>query len=307
MIMRIIIIFGLLAACTPSFDAPSDLKDLRVLAAQAEPPEAQYDNNGVDDVQIRMLVVDPARPSAFAQMSWQLCAPTDSRRCDGQYGPVFFSGQESRQGGTGFPVVTISIPPSVVAAAIASNKLGALNGVRAQFSFSVDDGDPAGPQYADKVLVYSPRGTAPNHNPLLTGLRLSREGADAGQLNPGDTLCLAPGVQIGLRPLLAADARETYTATDLRGNVITLTEDPQYAFFVTPGGDFDRDTAIEPVDGVAPSDGLTRIEAAAGSGTFYVVVRDGRGGESWLGFPWSTPAVSQCVPVSALDRRSVRP
>lgn len=294
--MRALPLLALVVACTPSFQAPSDITDLRILAVQAEPPEAQYDQSGVDDVQVRMLVVDPARPSGFALMKWDLCAPTDSRRCDGQYGPTFLSGQESRQGGTGFGAVTISVPPAAVQAALASDKLGGFGGVRAQFAFSVDDGDPNGAAYADKVLLYTARGTTPNHNPQLTGLRLTLDGTDHGTLNPGDTLCLSPGVQVGLRPLLAPDARETYTTKDLQGHTITLTEDPDYAFFVTPGASFDRDTAVEPVDGVAPADGFTRIEASRGSGTFFVVVRDGRGGESWLGFPWTTPLVSQCVP-----------
>ncbi|HUJ24756.1 MAG TPA: hypothetical protein VLW85_01980 [Myxococcales bacterium] len=294
--MRALLPLLLLAACTPNFQAPSDITDLRVLSVQAEPPEAQYDESGVDDVQVRMLVVDPARPSGFALMKWDICAPTDSRRCDGQYGPAFLSGQQSRQGGDEFPAVTISVPVAVVQAVLASDKLGGLGGIRAQFSFSVDDGDPNGAQYADKVLLYTQRGTTPNHNPQLTGLHLTLDGADLRTLNPGDTLCLQPGVQVGVRPLLAADARETYTTTDLQGHQITLTEDPDYSFFVTPGASFDRDTAVEPVDGVAPPDGFTRIEATRGSGTFFVVVRDGRGGESWLGFPWTTPLVSQCVP-----------
>ena len=295
-----------LVACTPSFDAPSDLRDLRVLAVQAEPAEAQFDETGVDDVQVHMLVVDPARSKAFALMKWDICAPTDSRRCDGQYGPAFLSGQESRQGGNEFPAVTLSIPAAAVQAALESDKLRGLGGVRAQFSLSVDDGDPNGAAYASKVLLYSKRGTPPNHNPLMTGMLLTRLGDPRGTLQPGDTLCLQPGEEVGLRPLLAADARETYTATDLRGNTITLTEDPQYSFFVTPGADFDRDTAIEPEDGKPPPDGLTRIEASAGSGTFFVVIRDGRGGESWLSFPWTTPEVSQCVPASARAPRSVR-
>ena len=45
----------------------------------------------------------------------------------------------------------------------------------------------------------------------------------------------------------------------------------------------------EPLDGIAPPDGLSRIDAFSGaSGTLWIVVRDGRGGESWLSYPWST-------------------
>ena len=67
--------------CTPSFEAASEIRDLRVLAVQAEPPEAQYDAASVDPVHLRILAVDPPRKNNFALMKWDICAPTDSRRC----------------------------------------------------------------------------------------------------------------------------------------------------------------------------------------------------------------------------------
>lgn len=295
----------LLAACTPNFQAQSDLVDLRVIGVQAEPAEAQFDQNGVDEVHLRVLAVDPARTDRFALMKWNLCAPTDSRRCDN--GPVYLSGTQGRQGGDEFPATVISVPKEVVAAALASDKLGGLGGIRAQFSLSVDEGDPAGAAYASKDLIYSKRGTPPNHNPLMTGVRLTRNGANAQMFSPGQTLCLPVNVQIGVRPLLAPDARESYDIVDLQNHVIHLVEDPQYAFYSTPGATLDRDTATEPDNGVAPPDGLARIDATSGSGTFFIVIRDGRGGESWMSFPWTTPqGPSPCAPVGARDR-PVRP
>ena len=97
------------------------------------------------------------------------------------------------------------------------------------------------------------------------------------------------GVEYGLRPQLADGAQEEYDTTDLRGNKVHLKEQASYAFFTTAGAEFDRDTADEPVNGVAPPDGLTRIDAfQAGNGTMWVIVRDGRGGESWLEIAWTT-------------------
>lgn len=295
----------LLAACTPNFQAQSEVVDLRVLAVQAEPAEAQFDDGGVDDVQVRVLAVDPrADAGTFASMSWNLCAPTDSRRCDRGH---FLSGTQGRKGGDEFPVTVISVPQELVDAGLASDKLGGLGGIRIQFSLSVDDGSDAGPAYASKDLLYSKRGTPPNHNPLMTGVDLTHDGVDAGVFAPGQTLCLPVNVQIGVRPQLAPDAREEYDIVDLQNHLIHLVEDPRYDFFSTPGATFDRDTATEPVDGGAPPDGLTRIDASAGQGTFFIVVRDGRGGESWISFPWTTPqGPSPCAAVGA-RARSVRP
>jgi hypothetical protein len=233
-------------------------------------------------------------------MKWDLCGPTDSRRCDSGH---LLSGTQGRRGGDEFPATVISVPQEVVDAALASDKLGGLGGIRAQFSLSVDDGDPAGAAYASKNLVYSKRGTPPNHNPLMTGVDLTHNGVDAGVFAPGGIFCLPVNVQIGVRPLLAPDARESYDITDLQNHVIHLKEDPQYSFYSTPGATLDRDTAFEPDDGVAPPDGLVRIEASRGQGTFFIVIRDGRGGESWISFPWMTPqAPSPCAPVGARDR-----
>ena len=73
--------------------------------------------------------------------------------------------------------------------------------------------------------------------------------------------------------------------TDLRGNSVSLTEQPRFSFFVAPGAEVDRDTADEPLDHKAPPDGLSRITLHSTPGTLWIVVRDGRGGESWVEFP----------------------
>jgi hypothetical protein len=76
--------------------------------------------------------------------------------------------------------------------------------------------------------------------------------------------------------------------TDYRGNQVSITEQPRYSFYVTPGAEIGVDSADEPLDGVAPPDGLSRITArvAGAKGTLWIVVRDGRGGESWASWCW---------------------
>jgi len=171
----------------------------------------------------------------------------------------------------------------VIRFAQSDDKLKGLNGIRVMFSLSVEAGAPNGTVFADKILLYSQRGTPPNHNPTMTGVTLTQNGVLWKQLTAGAALSLPIGPLYGVRPNLAADAREEYDTTDLQGRTVHLKEDPMYAFFTTPGAEFDRDTAYEPLDGVAPPDGLTRVDAFnRGTGTIWVVVRDGRGGESWI-------------------------
>lgn len=283
--MRPLLLLAALAACTPNFDAPSDVYDLRVLAVQADPPEAQFDESSVDTVHIRVLAVDPAARD-LATMTATLCAPTDSRRCGD--GPQLSLPARQQPIDQEFQW-DLALPPAVIAFALSNDALQGLGGIRVMLSIKVNDRDPHGDVWASKMLVYSRKGTPPNHNPLMTGLHLTRAGQDAGTLAPGEKLKLTPGVQIGLRPVLADGAREEYDTTDLRGNTVHLKEQPVYSFFTTAGAEIDRDNADEPLDGVAPPDGLSRIDAFSGaSGTLWVVVRDGRGGESWLPFAWTT-------------------
>src|SRR5205814_4070478 len=214
------------------FEAASEVRDLRVLAVQAEPPEAQYDASSVDPVHIRILAVDPPRKNNFALMKWDICAPTDSRRC--LNGPIVpqASGSQSRTSGYEFSA-DIAIPPGVVQALVGNDKLGGfLDTFRAQFSFSVSDGDP-NDAYADKALVYSKRDHPPNHNPALTGLAVTRDGVPDPTVFVKGQLHLHLGVEYGLRPQLADGAQEEYDTTDLRGNKVHLKEQASYAFFNT--------------------------------------------------------------------------
>ena len=275
-----------MAACTPSFEDVSEVTDLRVLAIQAEPPEAQYDaQHDVQDVRVRILAVDPLR-TAITMLA-TLCLPTDSRRCESGPVPAFPLLDPARSGGNEF---SVEVPGRLLSAAVekfrAGDALLGLGGVRVMLALSVSDGDPRKDVAADKILLYSKVGTPPNHNPELTGLSLSA-GCVQSSLAPGETLKLKRGVECGLRPVLAEGAQEEYDTTDLRGNAVHLKEQPRYFFFALRGAELDRATADEPLDGVAPPEGLTRIEAVSdGPGTMWVVVRDGRGGESWLEIPW---------------------
>jgi hypothetical protein len=284
-------------ACTPDFAAPSDVTDLRVLAVQAEPPEAQFDG-GVEPVQVNVniLAVDP-RNQAPIEVRAQLCAPTDSRRCD-QGQPI------SDVSDAGLSTALALSSPFLVSAA-QRDDLNGFGGIRVQYSFSIENGDPEGPVYGSKLLLFSPAGGTPNRNPAVIGLRLTRDGIPYGgsDPSPGDTIELPSEIELGLLPLIPTDICEEYVTTDFRGNQVSLTEQPRYSFFVTPGAEIGVDTADEPLDGVPPPDGLSRVTAHSGEGTLWIVVRDGRGGESWARFQWkATPEAKPTSSRPALDR-----
>jgi hypothetical protein len=282
--MRALALFALLAgaACTPDFAAASDVTDLRVLAIQAEPPEALFDADAgtVDPVTVRVLAVDPSSDAGVQSALLEVCGPTDSRRCD--KGPSFDAGTVP---------LTFTLPTFDPRELLGNDKLGDYGGIRVQLSFTVADGSPGGPVHASKTLIYTPADAScdadagPNKNPGLAGVRLTILGEDAGVLAPDTPLLI--GTEYGMRPVLAQGAEEDYCTLDLRGQIVHLKEQAHYAFFTAPGGEFDLDTADEPLDGGAPPDGLARFTPHADAGTIWIVVRDGRGGESWIESPWT--------------------
>jgi len=290
-VARILAACGLVtaAACTPDFQSPRQVTDLRVLAIRQEALDEPGDTSRFADasvdfealtaqpVRVRALVVDPNARDPVVHGS--LCAPTDSGRCDGV--PTFDLPTAS-----GEPKITLDVPSDFVALAKQDDRLKGFGGIRVQLSLEASDGDPHDPVMASKILLYT---TAPesmrNQNPDVVGLEITRDGAHVATVAPGETVAVAPGVEYGVRPLLGPGASgiEEYDAVDLTGQTIHLRETPRYSFFSTVPIDFDRDDADEPLPGQPqPANGIARFTAGAGSGSIWVVARDGRGGIGWI-------------------------
>jgi hypothetical protein len=145
---------------------------------------------------------------------------------------------------------------------------------------------------ASKILLYT---TAPesmrNHNPEVIGLEITRGGAHVATVASGQTLAVAAGIEYGVRPVLGPGSAgiEEYDTVDLTGQTIHLRETPRYSFFATAPFDLDRDDADEPLPGQPqPANGIARFTAGVGSGSMWVVARDGRGGIGWIGVQWTT-------------------
>jgi hypothetical protein len=313
------------AGCTPSFQAVEQVVDLRILAVQAEPAETliPLDGGVPADITITALIGDPVHPTAPLTIQPLVCLPGDGARCTGTTlltasGQPFFRVVDvpQAQGNAAFSMFGQFTDPTsftsvvnLLNAAVAADKLHGAAGIQLQLELDVFDGlEPYGVQTAIKTLIFRPEtpGGNPdlNHNPRVaqTLLRDANYLA-AGSLAPGATLCLNPGEVLGLRPALPGtpvdagdpdhrfdtpDGIETYSTIDLSGNPITLPEYPSWSFYTTEGCDLDTATASEPLQGVqAPPAGLLRITAQQlTSGTFWAVVRDGRGGEAWITHPW---------------------
>lgn len=70
---------ALTGACSQGLDRPSEIRGLRVLAIQANPPEVLLDAPGSFDVRFTALVVDPRGGSV--DFAWQFCPVESSKAC----------------------------------------------------------------------------------------------------------------------------------------------------------------------------------------------------------------------------------
>ncbi len=290
---RLLFALGLcVAACTPNFQSASQVTDLRILAMQVDPPEALVDLDAgtVQEVRLNVLVADPAA-RAEGVMKGGLCFPTDNLKCSLDPRQTSLLPTLTQPVGQIFSY-DLRLPAGALSAALQNDKLKGLGGIRVQSTLEVTDGDPRISVGGSKLLLFNAAapGYLPNHNPVLSGLLLSTsDGKPVRTLTPGQLLSVQTGVAMGILPLHTADQSESYCTTDLTGKKTCLTELLSYSFFSTLPGDLDEDSAYDPLPGYPlPPSGLVRFTALApGTGTLWIVVRDGRGGESWLSFDWT--------------------
>jgi hypothetical protein len=288
---------AVMLSCTPDFEAARQVTDLRVLAIRQEAlgPDGKptgladafvdFGANTVQPVLISALVADP-HPHQRLSARGSVCQPTDSGRCEGvpAFGVSPFLSTETKV--EQLPQYRLDVASDVVKLALEDDRLKGFGGIRVQFSMVADDGDPHGPVQASKILLYtSAPESARNANPEIDALEITRDGVVVARVAEGKTLPVVDGVEYGVRPLLK-DGRggvEEYDAVDLSGKAVHLREAPRYSFFATDPVGVDRDDADEPLpEQPPPVNGIARFSVSRGTGTMWVVARDGRGGIGWI-------------------------
>ena len=352
---RALAIIVSLAGCG-TFDDPSTVKDLRVLAVAAQPSEVILDvndpadaaNASVPTIALRPLVVDPTgRPvsvtvSACANDPTAPTSPsavTDptgypaggirntvgSALCDGAPTQIPLATAVDL---TSSPSIEVTLEPSWVAAAFARDVFAGTDGV---LHGGFDLGMPVVFQLTaaaggdtvraiKRVIFWTHPVRAdqvPNTTPEIPGVRAyaQRDEATAEPL-PDAVVALEAGAPVEVTadglwidPVAAGDPAmtalaETYVTTTLdraTGQVgpIDVKETLTYSFYASAGTFSPLQTRSEPPPGVVPR-GRLHIESkyhppkdmpsqatgAAGpeplNVTIWIVVRDERGGASWV-------------------------
>jgi hypothetical protein len=290
-------LLGLLlcSACVEDQDVPSSVKDLRVLAIQMEPPELFADTCSTDPVVLGATLARPVRFTALIpdlagdgrELEYILSACSSPRDDTCETDRV-----ELKRGVTRGGELTLTLFPGPGAAVLPDGTFLAqrvieedtyqgLGGVRLPLVLEVRGGDER--IFARKLMVYDctffPE-MKPNVQPRLPDPLLEGEpwveGVPRELSGPGPFRVEAPDFS-GLE--------EAYVVRSFELQPVQLTESWQLSWHTSLG-------AISPDEtgGADPGggEGRHRVEwqpprgAQAQEVRFWVVVRDGRGGSSWI-------------------------
>ncbi|NOK32918.1 hypothetical protein D7W79_07245 [Corallococcus exercitus] len=281
-------------ACVEPEDKPSNVHDLRVLGVSTEKPELiastcdqtpEAFDELAEELTYRALLVDPAGEGRPIQYTLWACADQDDRTCKNEKDRALLA-----EGTTVAGELTLSIRPG--AARVADDKLllervleedayKGLGGIRMPLVLRAVAGNEE--VYAQKLMVFwcpVVEGMTANVQPVLPGLRVDDvawpEGEPLELSGPGPFVVTADDVSA---------LEESYVVPGLRLQAVHLKEAWEIAWYSTLGEFSLSETGGADFGG---QEGRHRVEwepaegAAAQEVTFWAVVRDGRGGSSWL-------------------------
>lgn len=291
-----------LVACG-NLDAIDYVHDLRMLAVRADPPDQLVDPNQLiagapvgashsQPVQLTALVAWPNGQGGPIQYTFTTCAKLDpnTQNCltsDAAY-QVLASGTTTAPTGTVEITTTFTASDALLVQAAELDAYRGLDGLRLPVNLTLTTATDQ--LVGTKLVVYfQPIAGIPyvaNQNPNITGVLVE----STPWPNPGTfTFSTAARPKDGwdITPVYDPNEEVSYEVQKFSGEPLSLTESWLFDYFNTFGDYFSPSTAggtaifTNTVNAVAshwnPPDA-----SAPTPGTFYVVVRDGRGGENWL-------------------------
>lgn len=321
------------AACTPDFEESWDVRDLRFLALQAEPPELLYrelpvallsadedEVAPVAPVRLRALAVDPRDPAR--EIAWELwactpeatgCAEAERRwpvarvaegACQVLPEDAAVPRQEARLDALGCDFVPTL---ALLRASLEADPYRGFGGVPLMVELRLLEGSQ--PVSVHKRLVYTvplpyspvPASKEANRNPELAAIEIDGESWSLERLAT-ESPRFPPAAERELLPVPAPEAKERYwvVTTGSPGAPADLGRPPgeaqleeilSYEFYTTAGAFSSGRTggsgsAFFTDKKVADPSSTWTAPAAALSAPvrFWIVIRDDRGGSSWVSF-----------------------
>lgn len=282
---------GIGLACTPDFDSVTVVKDLRILAIRATPPELLVPLGATNfgSVHIDALVLDPRKPNQRFDWELWLCS-AEENRCDDAALQTQAAAGNSKLDAI---ETDFQITEEDYLAALDADIFQGFGGVPVIFELRIED--PDGPSVLGiKRMVYGnflPAEKQPNKNPSLVQIKLDGEDNPNTADQPVDVeSCQA----LNLLPVPQDDAKETYLAATFSDpfNGVELEEFLTYSFYSDQGGLSRPQTGGKGstfVDVKSVDDPSSEWSRCLPSGlkpdpevsTIWVIVRDDRGGVGW--------------------------
>lgn len=287
------LLLALGAACVEPEDQPSRVYDFRVLGVATQKPEILAPSCDLEEareaaeqeVTYRALLVDPAGGGRPIQYTLWACADTNDMTCADEANRELLAEGTTPQG-----ELVLSIRPGAAKAADGTQLLvrvqekdvyRGLGGLRMPLVLRAVAGDEE--VYATKLMVFwcpIVEGMTENVQPVIPGLLLDEAPWDAEAVPE----LSGPGPFV-VESLDVAALQETYVVPGLRLNAVTLQESWEISWHATLGEFGPQETGGADFGG---QQGRHRTEwdppegAQAQEVTFWAVVRDGRGGSSWV-------------------------
>lgn len=287
---------GLASGCVGPSDSPDQVYDLRVLGVQFEPPEISAPVCANDPrvalafsrkVRMRVLIADPAGDGRDLKYSISLCSNTGDYRCDDENDTLLVEEGTTREGVLETTIVPgVQVLPDAVpllAEVTEQDTYKGLGGIRVPVvvRLEAEDGQVV---YAQKLMVYSCpliAGMTPNRTPQLPGILL-----DGQEWAEGQVRTLSGSNKARIEPMDFQALQEPYVVPNFKLEPVSLVEAWKVSYHTTfgrlspdttGGVDFTGGDERHVSEWSAPKDFPEPWDA-----TFYFVVRDGRGGMSWL-------------------------
>jgi hypothetical protein len=326
-------------ACSNSFTPDTLVNSFRVLGVEADQPELHPG----DTTALHALVVDPTRPGQTNTLLWIGCDPDPldlgrsacsdlatlqdptalALNVDGGafvlppgMHEIGFDDSAAYQAPTDtfadIPDASVqrlegSVADVLIIAAAGELPITATDAQITAFFTSVQNGTIPSIVVIDRVVISEEQ--ILNQNPVLDDLWV-----DGAPIPDGGTFRVSAGETAKLSMTAPASSYEQYDLYEPDGTIEPQQEELLAAFYSTTGTFSDDQAALDggiPVTFTAPDGGAQNPLPTDRGGTVWVVVRDTRGGESWVQYPLficdstlPAPAVTGISPTSGVANGS---
>jgi hypothetical protein len=284
---------ALLAGCVDNVDHASNVHDLRVLAMRADPPDFIVSDLGsgalpaLPSFTVQSLIYDPPQGHRDIHFSYSTCPSPVNERCEGVDGEIAMTEGTVTGGialGTlGATAEQLSQFATLFTTALADDPYHGFGGLPLTMALhaTASTDEIWG---AKEIVIWLPipkaiDGQQPNKNPPPPDLMI-----DGVVVLVGDKPLVRDGTPFDVFPP-DPSLKESYLVPNFDGTIRALTESWSYSWFTTKGRFSSESTGGWNQIFQADNDTPTTIELGGetpGDFEVIVVVRDGRGGESWV-------------------------